>query len=79
METLLYIALGFALVSTCFTSALGLFVIFHIVRPQKSPADKTNRINKIRIFWFALTREDQLAKDIPWLKRDEYENIHPYK
>ena len=57
------------------TCALGLFVIFHIARPQKSPADASNRINKARLLWFALTREDLLAPHIPWLQRDELENV----
>lgn len=54
---------------------LGLFVFYHIVRPQKSPADTSNRINKIRLLWFALRKEDELAKHIPWLRNDEGDNV----
>lgn len=54
---------------------IGLFVCFHIVRPQKSPADSSNRINKIRLFWFAMTREDKIAPYMPWLQKDEWENV----
>lgn len=56
-------------------SLLGLFVFWHIARPQKAPADTSNRINKIRLLWFCLTREDYLARWIPWLRRDELDNI----
>ena len=56
-------------------SLIGLLVIYHIARPQKPPADTSNRINKVRLFWFALTREDALAPHIPWLGRDETDNI----
>lgn len=58
-----------------FPTILGLFVLFHIFRPQKSPADTSNRINKIRLFWFALTRENLFINAFPWLKHDELKNI----
>lgn len=54
-----------------FPALIGLFVIWHVVRPQKSPADTSNRINKIRLLWFALTREHELARVIAWLRQDE--------
>lgn len=54
-----------------FPALIGLFVIYHIARPQKPPADTSNRINKIRILWYALTREDELAKAIGWVGMDE--------
>lgn len=56
--------------------AIGLFVIWHVVRPQKSPADTSNRINKIRLLWFALTREELFVDVFPWLRRDESENVN---
>lgn len=56
--------------------ALGLFVLWHIVRPQRRPADRSNRINKVRALWFVLTREDYFAPHYPWMQRDELENVH---
>lgn len=56
-------------------SLLGLFVCFHLLRNQRSPADQSNRINKIRLFWFVLTREELFVGIFPWLKDDEYRNI----
>jgi hypothetical protein len=50
---------------------IGTFVVWHIVRTQRSPADTSNRINKIRLLWYALTREDELARVIDWLRQDE--------
>lgn len=55
--------------------AIGLFVIYHIFRPQTSPADISNRINKIRLLWFVLTREELFVNTFPWLKNDELENL----
>lgn len=54
---------------------IGLFVVFHIVRGQKSPADTSNRINKIRLLWFCMTREDLFVDTFPWLRNDELDNV----
>ena len=62
-----------------FFTLLGLFVTFHLLRPQEAPADTTNRINKIRLFWFVLTREDLFVGQFPWLRNDEYDNVKHIK
>lgn len=72
MTTLLLALLTLAALPTC---ALGLFVIWHIARPQHAPADTSNRINKVRLLWFALTREDLFVDVFPWLRRDELANV----
>ena len=56
-------------------SLLGLLLAWHIARPQRSPADVSNRLNKARLVWFAITREDLFADTFPWLQRDELENV----
>ena len=39
---------------------MGLFVFIQIFAIRaKEPADTSNRINKFRLFWFALTRPDE--------------------
>lgn len=53
----------------------SLFVAYHVLRPQKSPADTSNRINKIRLLWFALTRENLFVPFFEWLKHDELDNV----
>lgn len=58
-----------------FPALVGLFVMFHIARSQRLPADTSNRINKIRLLWFALTREDLFVKTFPWMTRDELDNV----
>lgn len=55
---------------------IGLFVIWHVARPQRNPADSSNRINKIRLLWFCLTREGLFVSVFPWLTRDELENVN---
>lgn len=56
-------------------STLGLLVVFSIMRKQQKPADQSNRINKVRLIWFALTRENEFTDLYPWLKNDERENM----
>lgn len=72
MTTLLLTILVLAALPTC---AVGLLVFFHVARPQRAPADASNRINKLRLLWFALTREDQFVSLFPWLARDEMGNV----
>lgn len=59
-----------------FLASVGLFTLVHLLRPKKKPADTSNRINHIRLWWFALTREDKFVGQFPWLTRDEWENVH---
>jgi hypothetical protein len=58
-------------------SLIGALLIWHVMRPQKSPADASNRINKIRLIWFAMTREEMFAPHFAWLRSDEAENMKP--
>lgn len=67
--------MGFLFGIMLLPALLGLFVIYHVFRSQRSPADKSNRINKIRLLWFVLTREDLFVKTFPWLTRDELDNV----
>lgn len=54
---------------------IGLLVLFHIFRPQKAPADRSNRIGKIKLVWLALNREYLFVDLFPWLKNDVLDNL----
>ena len=71
MNIVLYV-LAFA---GLFPTAIGMLTIFHWARPQHKPADTSNRINAIRLWWFALTREEEFVDTFPWLKNDEMDNM----
>lgn len=45
------------------------FGIYSIARPQQSPCDKSNRINKVILLWFAFTRSENI-KQFCLFKRD---------
>ena len=69
----MYILLGLMVLP----ALLGTLLIFHVfVRSKKQPADSSNRINHVRLVWFALTREDLFVSLFPWLMYDEYDNIN---
>ena len=52
------------------------FVMYSVFRPQRAPADESNRINKLILIWFALTREELFIELLPFLKRDLLENFN---
>lgn len=54
---------------------LGMFTFVWWMKPSKLPADKSNRINKIRLWWFALTRPELFVGTFEWLKHDELDNV----
>lgn len=72
MLSVLFWLLAFA---GLFFTLIGIFTVFHLLRNQKSPADTSNRINKIRLYWFCMTREELFVDTFPWLKNDELENV----
>jgi len=55
---------------------LGAFFFIKIfVMPNKAPADATNRINHLRIVWFAVQSPELFVDTFAWLKNDELENM----
>jgi hypothetical protein len=54
---------------------IGLFTLYHWLRPPPKPVDRSNVISRIRLWWFALTRQDLFIELFPWLGRDELENM----
>lgn len=54
---------------------LGLFLCVQIMRGKKFPMDESNRINHIRLVWFALSRPELFVHTFAWLKRDELDNV----
>jgi hypothetical protein len=57
-------------------TALGMLMLFHtLVREKKSPVDKSNRINHLRLVWFAMANEEDFVDLYPWLRKDEKDNL----
>lgn len=54
---------------------LGLFIFIQLARGKKFPMDESNRINHIRLVWFALTRPELFVNTFEWLRNDELDNV----
>lgn len=54
---------------------IGTFTIIMWIKPAKDGTDASNIINRIRLWWFALTRQAMFVSVCPWLKNDELENV----
>ena len=54
---------------------IGLITVVQVIRAKRSPMDESNRMNHIRLWWFALTRPELFVDRFPWLKNDELDNF----
>ncbi len=55
---------------------LGAYVFIKVlIMPNSPPADRTNRINHIRVVFFSLQSPEKFIEMYPWLKFDEAENL----
>jgi len=56
-------------------AALGLLDILYFIKTPPPPVDKSNVINRIRLYWFAKKHPDDLIEVYPWLLGDEGDNL----
>lgn len=76
MISLLFdIFLGTLCLAGTFCTLLGLFTVIQWMRPSKTPADESNRIGRIRSWWFGLTRPEILASSYRAFRQDELDNV----
>jgi len=59
--------------------AVGLFILIQVVRKSKAPTDASNLINRLRLIWFAATRQELFVGTFTWLKQDELDNVKKVK
>jgi hypothetical protein len=58
---------------------IGVVTLVQFARNKLPPADESNRINHIRLWWFVITRPELFVDSFPWLKNDEYNNVKDIK
>jgi hypothetical protein len=57
--------------------ALGLYLFIKVlILPNVPPADVTNRINHIRIVFYAIQHPEKFISICPWVGKDEAENVN---
>lgn len=80
VNVLVYLLVG----SGLFFTLLGLFVVYQTMAADKRPPmDRSNRINHLRLVWFALKHPHKFAEirvedgtlAFPWLTQDEGDNV----
>lgn len=77
MSLILTILIGALAVSGLFFTLLGALTVFYWIKPGDPPTDRSNVINRIRLWWFSLTRRALFVPVCPWLLNDELENVRP--
>ena len=58
-----------------FVLVIGIMTVFSWALPIKSPADNSNRINRVRLWWFAISAPHRFLKCFPWMGGDEVDNL----
>jgi hypothetical protein len=72
---LLEIFLYLLLIGGLFAQIIGVMVLVSFCLPIKPPADTSNRINRIRLFWYAISAPHRSIKSFYWLQGDETDNL----
>lgn len=51
------------------------FIQWYRGKNDSWPVDKSNIINMVRLWWYALTRPEKFVSIFPWLTKDEGDNL----
>lgn len=58
-----------------FVLVIGLMTVGSWCLPIKPPADQSNRINRIRLWWYAVSAPHRSIHAFHWLRGDETDNL----
>ena len=75
MAAILYTLFATLALAGLFATAVGVMVIFFVSRAKREPMDTSNRINHIRLIWWAITKPEMFVKTFEWLAHDEGDNM----
>ena len=59
-----------------FPLLIGILTVGTWALPVKQPADTSNRINRIRLWWYAISAPHRFVGNFNWLKGDESDNLN---
>ena len=60
-----------------FATLIGILVLFYVfIKPMKPPADDSNRIAHLKLWWLATTKAHLFTEAFPFLKNDVEDNIN---
>ena len=58
-----------------FPLLVGILTVGSWALPVKQPADTSNRINRIRLWWYAISAPHRFVKNFYWMTGDETDNL----
>ena len=58
-----------------FTQLIGIMTVASWSLRIKAPADQSNRINRVRLWWYAISAPHRSIKSFYWLQGDETDNL----
>ena len=62
-------------VAGIFPLLIGMLTVGSWALPIKQPADTSNRINRIRLWWYAISAPHRFVGNFYWLRGDETDNL----
>lgn len=75
LDFLIYIFLCLMVVAGIFPLLIGIMTVGSWSLRLKAPADKSNRINRVRLWWYAISAPHRSIKSFHWLGGDETDNL----
>ena len=75
LDVLIDLFLYMLTTSGIFVLLIGMMTVGSWALRVAAPADKSNRINRIRLWWFAISAPHRFTGNFEWLKGDEIDNL----
>jgi len=75
IDSLYDVFITLLLIGGIFPLLIGLLTVFSWALRVRAPADKSNRINRIRLWWFAISAPHRFTANFQWLYGDEVDNL----
>ena len=63
------------IVGGIFAQLIGILTIGSWALRVRAPADQSNRINRIRLWWFAISAPHRFLGNFAWMGGDEVDNL----
>lgn len=58
-----------------FAQLIGILTVGSWALRVRAPADQSNRINRIRLWWFAISAPHRFLANFSWMGGDEVDNL----
>tara|TARA_R110000772_G_scaffold16535_5_gene46821 strand:- start:1269 stop:1496 length:228 start_codon:yes stop_codon:yes gene_type:complete len=74
---MLNILINVLAIAGIFSTLIGILTLYYVfIRPMKPPADESNRIGHLQLWWLATTKPHLFTEQFPFLTKDVEDNIN---